>query len=1530
MGAPRHAKRKGESGSADLEGGKRPKEVVGSGRKAAQGAVYRTRASRTGDKEDKIYVQEEKTCKDEKQALEETQTVDGMTDRSRKLSQMVVHDKQGHPQPLQSLEYANEELYFTAAIYPNKGGWNKEKGRKVECAGPIKSYKIGGMDTEEAEVRLCTALGEYICSKPATSYKAMHKDLLEQATLYHATVRALSPRYGGNISASFDEVVSSLVRSHAVPGGVNATRLALANSYKFILNLLQQERNFLFGKTVEDVGEVALVCSLREEYGRQRSAQASLLHGITIDDRKSKTNDMSEDLKEFTMLDADEAFARRLQAKEEAMAYTNGRQSKAPSKQAYIKIDESEIADDYPAPQQYIKEQEEMDELLFFDDEMMDIDPEYLPKRVLSDFSVYNCEGLLSTLELLPMWGGVDPDVELFASGVVLDDDGEWTGIQAAGAGSSAGGSSSSEGEDLERGTRMFLSQIKEWIVEFSYDALFISFRTDVAWYRLKTPNHRYAPWFNVVLKASRVAVKCIGYLSEQKRASKLSFKDVGLRLTKEPQDDSAFISTKVADVERYLIVHGQIVLNQFQNYPVKAVRNAAFVSTLRAHMELRKHCKLYLSPKKMGRLRGPRSLNPVRSMAARKKPMRATTTKLVHRVWSTYFNAQAAQSSKQEKDDEPIREIEEEEVEDEDDVTEENVLAEGGDEDDLRRMEESLSPLGGKISWQGGLISTHEDGSKMFERVTIGEVSFGVGSSVLIRLEQDENMEHSQRPTAVWLTRLYESPLGEKKLHGWVLRRGSETVLGEAANQMEMFLTWDYVDEPVSKVLGTVNVELLEMPWGPAHRLANEEKYAKLLANFHASQDGPQEVTYFFRRLYDPLRGAFCDLPSEGLGERSWRCPAVERKKMQDWNTGVHYQHEKNQFRKDGVDYKVGAYVYLDPSVFEYDENVKVELPDYVKNGRLHKGGSQNLRAFGIGEILSIGRPTGRSLKPGNIKIRRFYRPEDVSKELQYRSRMWEVYWTEEECTITADDLLGCCRVVPAGFSSGEDTFVCTHSYDSKTKALSAPPNSILPPVQPQSGDKGKGALVVDKGKGKLHDPPTNGTRSSLSLATMDIFAGCGGLSEGMHQAGAAHTRWAIEYEKPAADAFQLNNPNAVVFDQNCNVILYKAIAMNGQEQECHAADECVQEAEKLPADISERLPAPGEVDFICGGPPCQGYSGMNRFNKGTWSKVQNEMVLAYLSFADFYRPRFWLLENVRNFVSFNKGQTFRLVIRSLLEMGYQVRFGVLNAANYGVAQSRKRAFIWACAPGEVMPEWPKPVHVFRSPQLTINLPGGLSYTAVPQMDGAPVRAVTVRDVIGDLPPIENGCDAEEVDYTQPPVSEFQALIRGNATTVRDHVCKLMNELNLERCRCIPKNTPGADWRELLRIVQEDPAREWFKGPGMREKQKLVPWCLPNTADRHNGWRGLYSRLDWDGHFPTATTDPNPMGKVGQVFHPEQDRIVSVRECARSQGFPDSFHLVGNVNMKHRQVGNAVPVPLARALGQQLFKALQEKQLRS
>ena len=150
----------------------------------------------------------------------------------------------------------------------------------------------------------------------------------------------------------------------------------------------------------------------------------------------------------------------------------------------------------------------------------------------------------------------------------------------------------------------------------------------------------------------------------------------------------------------------------------------------------------------------------------------------------------------------------------------------------------------------------------------------------------------------------------------------------------------------------------------------------------------------------------------------------------------------------------------------------------------------------------------------------------------------------------------------------------------------------------------------------------------------------------------------------------------------------------------------------------------------------------------------------------------------------------------------------------------------------------------------------------------GAPLRTVTVRDTIGDLPPIENGEDREEMAYdgkyacpccdyvnsatanqhkqdwairavslgnhrtcvsigesaspscscdepaagAGPAESEFQRMTRGEQAVLLDHVCKTMNPLNLQRCKCIPVNTPGADWRVLLEITKQDPSREKFQ----------------------------------------------------------------------------------------------------------------------
>ena len=93
--------------------------------------------------------------------------------------------------------------------------------------------------------------------------------------------------------------------------------------------------------------------------------------------------------------------------------------------------------------------------------------------------------------------------------------------------------------------------------------------------------------------------------------------------------------------------------------------------------------------------------------------------------------------------------------------------------------------------------------------------------------------------------------------------------------------------------------------------------------------------------------------------------------------------------------------------------------------------------------------------------------------------------------------------------------------------------------------------------------------------------------------------------------------------------------------------------------------------------------------------------------------------------------------------------------------------------------------------------------------------------------------------------------------------------------------------------------------------------------ANKNNNWQGCYGRVQGQGVFRTTLTDPEPLGKQGLVLHPDQDRLVSVRECARSQGFKDSYRFTGRIRDKHKQIGNAVPPPMSRALGMQIRRAL-------
>ncbi|KAL0387277.1 UNVERIFIED_CONTAM: DNA (cytosine-5)-methyltransferase 1B [Sesamum radiatum] len=691
-------------------------------------------------------------------------------------------------------------------------------------------------------------------------------------------------------------------------------------------------------------------------------------------------------------------------------------------------------------------------------------------------------------------------------------------------------------------------------------------------------------------------------------------------------------------------------------------------------------------------------------------------------------------------------------------------------------------------------------------------------------------------------------------------------------------------------------------MPWGHQHRKENAvaDKIDRARAEERKKKGLPTE--YYCKSLYWPERGAFFALSYGSIGLGSGSCHACKLKEADSDREKFKLDASLASFMYHGTKYSIHDYVYVSPYYFSSEREAEI-----FKGGR-----NVGLKAYAICQLLEIcDTKQSKHIDASSVrvKVRRFFRPEDISSEKAYSSDIREVYYSEEMHTVPVDVIEGKCEIRKKSDLGPQD--LPSHiKLRYSTGQLNDDSTSRKKKGKCKEGE-------IDSESAKMKEA-SEGNR----LSTLDIFAGCGGLSEGLEQSGVSFAKWAIEYEEAAGDAFKLNHPGSL-----------------GDHAECGDADDCISTAEaaELAASLDQtevdNLPLPGQVDFINGGPPCQGFSGMNRFNQSTWSKVQCEMILAFLSFAEYYRPKFFLLENVRNFVSFNQGQTFRLTLASLLEMGYQVRFGILEAGAYGVPQSRKRAFIWAASPEELLPEWPEPMHVFAAPELKISLSKSLQYSAARSTTrGAPFRSLTVRDTIGDLPPVSNGASNTSLEVLlmstchnikyliiltyhclgacSIKVSLFRGSRRksGSMDWLIDHISKEMNELNLIRCQRIPKR-PG----QIIYWPSAD----------------LIPWCL-QILRRGTIWKGLFGRLDWEGNFPTSITDPQPMGKVGMCFHPEQDRIVTVRECARSQGFPDSYKFSGTVLHKHRQIGNAVPPPLAYALGRKLKEAIESKSLSS
>jgi DNA (cytosine-5)-methyltransferase 1 len=389
-----------------------------------------------------------------------------------------------------------------------------------------------------------------------------------------------------------------------------------------------------------------------------------------------------------------------------------------------------------------------------------------------------------------------------------------------------------------------------------------------------------------------------------------------------------------------------------------------------------------------------------------------------------------------------------------------------------------------------------------------------------------------------------------------------------------------------------------------------------------------------------------------------------------------------------------------------------------------------------------------------------------------------------------------------------------------------------------------------------------------------MDLFCGCGGLSIGLEKAG-AEIKWASENWVSAAKTYQETHPKTFLLEEDA-LSLYSRV-LNKEDG----------------------LPRRGEVDILVGGPPCQGFSGFNRYRSP--DDPRNSMVDLFLDFADTLRPRYIVMENVPGMLSMDEGKIVAEIMKTFPLLGYKASLAVLQAGYYGLPQNRWRVFIIAALEGEAFPAFPEPTHEF--PRTTVF--GATKYKNCimhppkeKDLFWLPKNTVTVGDSISDLPAIDNGARCNQLEYSSASFSQYQESLRDGSKYVYDHVCPNHGGIMYQRICAIPKR-PGAGWISL--------------------PDSLKPKNLVRHGDER--YPNRFGRLHWEGNFNTILTRPYPYW--GRFIHPEQNRVLSVRECARAQGFSDAIRFAGSMTDQYKQIGNAVPPVLAESIGKEIIKVL-------
>lgn len=362
-----------------------------------------------------------------------------------------------------------------------------------------------------------------------------------------------------------------------------------------------------------------------------------------------------------------------------------------------------------------------------------------------------------------------------------------------------------------------------------------------------------------------------------------------------------------------------------------------------------------------------------------------------------------------------------------------------------------------------------------------------------------------------------------------------------------------------------------------------------------------------------------------------------------------------------------------------------------------------------------------------------------------------------------------------------------------------------------------------------------------------VSFFAGAGGLDTGMHQAG-FDIRLTVEIEDTFCETLRLNYPDLNV--------------MSGDIM-AYDRDRIYREA---------NLNRGEEVDLMFGGSPCQSFSTAGK--RKAFSDPRGQAMIKFAELVREVRPKVFLLENVKGLLSAalkhrplnQRGEGFPPLeseelpgsaLQYLLRQfrGYKVSYELLNAADYGVPQTRERVFF---------------VGVRNDLGVRYQFP---PKTHSPEEKEGFQRWITLGELLQNVHFDEH----HYVDYSAERLRYMKMIPRG-----------------------------GGNWRDLPR--------------------EIVKEAMGGAFESGGGKVGFYRRLWVDRPAPTMLT--SPIQKSTNLGHPFEDRPLSIEEYLAIQEFPQGYQVAGTISQKYTQIGNAVPVRLARILGESIFELLQNIEL--